>query len=134
MSEQKQEKEITEEEKTKETLEKLDKNIKECEQKIKDVEMKAKQKHEEAELKSKAGDEEGAKSLLAEEAKLLEQKKSIEGAMEMFRAQKEMLGGASAMKDFIFKVKGAGDNVEERQNIFDKFDPLKKESKKDEKK
>ena len=34
--------------------------------------MKAKQKHEEAELKSKAGDEEGAKSLLAEEAKLLE--------------------------------------------------------------
>ena len=50
----------------------MDKKIKDCEQKIKDVEMKAKQKHEESELKSKAGDEEGAKSLLAEEAKLLE--------------------------------------------------------------
>ena len=73
--------------------------------------MKAKQKHEEAELKSKAGDEEGAKSLLAEEAKLLEQKKEIEDALEMSKEQKEMLDNTLAMKDFLLKFKAAGDNV-----------------------
>ena len=89
----------------------MDKKIKDCEQKIKDVEMKAKQKHEESELKSKAGDEEGAKFLLAEEAKLLELKKEIEDALEMAREQKEMFDNALATKEFLFKFKAAGDNV-----------------------
>ena len=111
MAEQKQEKEITKEEKNKKLLETLDEKIEDCENRVKDAEMKAKQIHEDAELKSKAGDEEGAKFLLAEEAKLLELKKEIEDALEMAREQKEMLDNTLAMKDFLFKFKAAGDNV-----------------------
>ena len=89
--------------------------------------MKAKQKHEEAELKSKAGDEEGAKSLLTEEEKLLEEKESIEDAKEMYIEQKEMFENALATQDVVFRIK-------ETNKIIEKANALIKGSKKEEKK
>ena len=91
----------------------LDQKIKEQELKLNNLETRTNALQDEAKQKLKAGDKAGAKRILAKKKKLVEQMKTIEGAISMMEEQKMMLDNTLQMKDVMTAIKSANQVVKE---------------------
>ena len=89
----------------------LEEKIKQQELKIENIEKKANNLQEQAKAKLRAGDKGGAKRLLAQKKKYVEQMKQIEGAMAMMEEQRMMLENAQNTVDIVTTIKNTNQVV-----------------------
>lgn len=107
-------------------IEELSNKIDHMEEKIRFIETKKKNLNEQAKIKLKSGDKNGARQALAKKKKYDEQIKQFDGAIMLMEEQKMMLEGAESMKTVLDSIKKAntilastqkGMNVEDIVNI-----------------
>ncbi len=103
------------------------------EEKIRFIETKKTNLNEQAKVKLKAGDKNGARQALAKKKKYDEQIKQFDGAIMLMEEQKMMLEGAESMKTVMEAIKNAntilsttqkGMNVEEIVNIKEELEVI----------
>ena len=114
-------------------IEELSSKIDHMEEKIRFIETKKKNLNEQAKIKLKAGDKNGARQALAKKKKYDEQIKQFDGAIMLMEEQKMMLEGAESMKTVLESIKKAntilastqkGMNVEDIVNIKEEIEVL----------
>ena len=91
----------------------LDEKIKQQELKLDNIDKKVNNLQEQAKAKLRAGDKGGAKRLLAQKKKYVEQMKQIEGAIVMMEEQRMMLETAQNTVDIVNTIKNTNQVVKE---------------------
>ena len=89
----------------------LEEKIKQQELKLENIDKKVNNLQEQAKAKLRAGDKGGAKRLLAQKKKYVEQMKQIEGAMAMMEEQRMMLENAQNTVDIVTTIKNTNQVV-----------------------
>ena len=93
----------------------LTKKLEEIEEKIMHVETKKRTLADQAKIKLKAGDKNGARQALAKKKKYDEQIKQFDGAMMLMEEQKMMLENAELMKGIFDTIKNANTQIKTSQ-------------------